>query len=60
LLATVGTALSFALFALGGADPTDKFFLRTLSFASPSAIIGLIWDMLVVSRAVIAGVMYEG
>jgi hypothetical protein len=60
LLATLCVVLSLALFALGGADPTSKFCLRTLSIAGPSIIMGPIWDTLVVSHAVIAGTMYEG
>jgi hypothetical protein len=59
MLAILCVTLSLALFALGGADSTGGFFLRTLSFASPLAVIGLVWDLIVVSRAVIACVMCE-
>jgi hypothetical protein len=52
-------ALSLALFAMGGADPTGGFCLRTLSFAGPSAIMGPVWDMIVISYAIIAGAMCE-
>jgi hypothetical protein len=31
--------LSLALFALGGADPTGEFCLRTLSFSRPMTIL---------------------
>jgi hypothetical protein len=59
MLATLCVALSLALFAMGGADPTGGFCLRTLSFAGPSAIMGPVWDMIVISYAVIAGAMCE-
>jgi hypothetical protein len=52
LLATVYVILSLALFALFGADSTGGFCLRTLSFSKPTAIVGLIFDMTVVSHAV--------
>jgi hypothetical protein len=31
--------LSLALFALGDANPTDGFYLRTLSFGRPTTIV---------------------
>jgi hypothetical protein len=39
LLATLCVALSLAMFALGGADPTGGLFLRTLSIGRPTAIV---------------------
>jgi hypothetical protein len=39
LLATLSVALSLALFALGGADPTNRFCLGTLSLGRPTTII---------------------
>jgi hypothetical protein len=59
LLATLCVALSLALFALGGADPTGEFCLRTLGFVGPSAIMSPIFYMIAVSHAVIACVMCE-
>jgi hypothetical protein len=59
LQATLCVTLSLALFALGGSDPTGEFFLRTLSLAGPSIIMGPVWDTIVVSHAVIASVMCE-
>jgi hypothetical protein len=38
LLATLCVSLFLALFALGGANPTDGFCLRTLSFGRPMTI----------------------
>jgi hypothetical protein len=52
-------ALSLAVFALGGSDPTSEFCLGTLSFAGPSTIVGHVWDMVIISRAIIAGMMRE-
>jgi hypothetical protein len=52
MLATLCVALSLALFALGGSDPTGGFCLRTLSVAGPSIIVGPILDMVVISRDV--------
>jgi hypothetical protein len=59
LLATPYVALSLALFALGGSDPTNMFCLGTLSFASPSVIMGPVWDTITVSCAIVTGVMRE-
>jgi hypothetical protein len=39
LLATLCAALSLTLFALGGADLTGGFCLRTLSFGRPTTIV---------------------
>jgi hypothetical protein len=52
MLATLCVASPLALVALGCSDPARRFGLRTLSFTSPSAIMGLILDMVVVSRDV--------
>jgi hypothetical protein len=59
-VSTLCVSLSLTLFALGSADPTGGFFLRTLSFEDPLAIMGPIWDMVAVSHAVVVGAMYEG
>jgi hypothetical protein len=48
LLATLCVALSLALFALGGADPTGGFCLRNLSFSKPMAIMGPVLDTVVI------------
>jgi hypothetical protein len=53
LLATLCVALSLTLFALGGADATGRFCLRTLSCSRLIAIMGLILDIVIVSRAVV-------
>jgi hypothetical protein len=58
-LATLCVAFSLALFALGGADPVDGFCLRAMSFGRLTAIVGPILDTVVVSHAVIAGIMCE-
>jgi hypothetical protein len=58
LLATLYVALSLALFALGGADPTGGFCLRTVSFSRPMTITGSILDTVAVSHAV-EGVVCE-
>jgi hypothetical protein len=52
LLPTLCVALSLALSALGGADPTGGFFLRTLSFNRPTVIMEPVLDTVVVSRVV--------
>jgi hypothetical protein len=52
MLATLCVALSLALVALGGSDSTGEFLLGTLSIASPSTIMGLILDMVVVAHDV--------
>jgi hypothetical protein len=59
LLTTLCVTLSRTLFALGGTDPTGGFYLKTLSFAGPSAIMGPVWDTIDVSCAVVAGTMCE-
>jgi hypothetical protein len=53
LLATLCVALSLALFALGGADPTCVFCLRTLSYSRPMEIVGPVLDTVVVSHAIV-------
>jgi hypothetical protein len=53
MLATLYVALSLALFALGGADSTGGFYLRTLSFGRPMIIMGPVLDTVVISRAVV-------
>jgi hypothetical protein len=53
LLAIPCVTLSLILFALGDADLTGGFCLRTLSFASHSTIMGPILDMFIVSRDVV-------
>jgi hypothetical protein len=58
LLATLSVALSIALFALAGADPTDRFCLRSWSFSRPTTIMGAVLDTVVVSHAV-EGVICE-
>jgi hypothetical protein len=60
LQTTICVTLSLALFALGGVDPTSRFCLRTLTFAGPSAIMGPVWGIVVISHAVIASAMYDG
>jgi hypothetical protein len=40
------------LFALGGADPTGGFYLRTDSFSRPTTIMGLILDTVAIFHAV--------
>jgi hypothetical protein len=52
MLATLCVALSLALFALGGTDPTSRFCLGTLSYCMPTTIAGPIFDMVVVSHDV--------
>jgi hypothetical protein len=52
LLATHCVVLSFALFALGGADPTGGFCLQILSFSKLIGIVGPIFDMVVISHNV--------
>jgi hypothetical protein len=52
-LATLCVALSLALFALGGSNLAVGFYLRTLSYSRPTTIVGLILDMVVVSRVVV-------
>jgi hypothetical protein len=52
LLATLCVTLSLALFALGGADPTGGFSLRTLSFSRHTTIVGPILDTIVVFCAI--------
>jgi hypothetical protein len=48
LLATLCVASSLALFAQGGADPTGRRCLRTLSCCRPMTIVWLILDTVVV------------
>jgi hypothetical protein len=48
LLATLCVASSFALFAQGGADPTGRCCLRTLSCCRPMTIVRPILDTVVV------------
>jgi hypothetical protein len=57
VLATLCVALSLSLFALGGSNPTGRFYLRTMSFTGPSAIMGLVWDSVAISCVVIVGAM---
>jgi hypothetical protein len=52
LLATLCVSLPLALFALGGADPTDGFCLSTLSSSRPTVIVGPVLDTVVVFRAI--------
>jgi hypothetical protein len=49
LLTTLYVASSLALFAWGGADPIGGFCLRILSYCRPTAIMGTILDIVVVS-----------
>jgi hypothetical protein len=49
LLATLCVALSLTLFTLGGANPTDRFCLRTLSYCRPMAIVGPVLDTIAIS-----------
>jgi hypothetical protein len=56
LLATLCVSFSLTLFALGGADLTGRFCLRTLSFGRPTTIMRPIWDTFTISHAVIADV----
>jgi hypothetical protein len=58
LLAILYVALSLALSALGGADPTGGFCLGTLSSRRPTVIVGPILDMVVVFH-VVEGMMCE-
>jgi hypothetical protein len=58
LLATLCVALSLTLFALGIADSTGGFCLRTLSFSRPTTIMGPILDMVAVFHDV-EGVICE-
>jgi hypothetical protein len=51
--------LSFAVFALGGADPNVGFYLRILRFDRPMIIVRPIWDTIVVSCAIVASAMCE-
>jgi hypothetical protein len=57
-VAILCVALSLALFALGSADLTGRFCLRTLNFGRPMPIVGPILDIVVVSRDVV-GMMCE-
>jgi uncharacterized integral membrane protein len=59
LLATYYVTLSLTLFALGGADLTDEFCLRTLSFSGLTVIVGLILGTVVVSHVVEGGICEE-
>jgi hypothetical protein len=52
-------AFSLTLFALGGADPTGEFCLRTLSFTGPSAIVGPILDTFTISHDVVSTLREE-
>jgi hypothetical protein len=60
LLATLCVALSFALFALGGANPTSRCCLRTLRFVGSSTIVGPIFDMIIISLDVASMICEEG
>jgi hypothetical protein len=48
-LATLGVALSLALFALGDADPAGGFCLRTLNFGRHMLCMGTVLDMIAVA-----------
>jgi hypothetical protein len=48
LLATLCVALSLALFALGSVDLIGVFGLQTLSFSSPTVIVGPVLVMVAV------------
>jgi hypothetical protein len=50
--ATFCVTLSLALFALGGADLTGRFYPQTLSISRPTTIMRPILDMVAISRAV--------
>jgi hypothetical protein len=52
LLTTHCVALSLVLFALGGANSTGEFCLRTLSFSRPTKIVGPILDMVAISYTI--------
>jgi hypothetical protein len=58
LLATLYVTLSLTLFPLGGANPTGRFCLHTVSFSKPIAIMGSVLDMVLISHAV-EGVICE-
>jgi hypothetical protein len=58
MLATLCVASSLTLVALGGSNLIGKFRLGTLSIAGPSAIMGSIFDTVVISHNV-EGVSYE-
>jgi hypothetical protein len=45
-------SLSLTLFPLGGADLTDRFYLRNLSFGRPTIIMGPVFDMVAISHGV--------
>jgi hypothetical protein len=49
LLVTLCVTSSLALFARGGASQTGAFCLRTMSYCRPTAIVGPIFDTVVVS-----------
>jgi hypothetical protein len=49
LLATLCVALSLTLFALGGVDPTEGFYIQTLSFSRVMIIVRPILDTVVTS-----------
>jgi hypothetical protein len=51
-LATLCVTFSLALFALGGTDPTGGFCLQSLIFSRPTTIMGLVLDMVAVSRTI--------
>jgi hypothetical protein len=59
LLATLCVTLSLALFALGDADSTGGFCLRTLRFGRPMTNVGPILDVVVIPRAVVVGTTCE-
>jgi hypothetical protein len=59
LLATLCVALSLTLFALGSADPTVGFCLRTLALGKTTAIVGPILDTVVISHTVEATLCKE-
>jgi hypothetical protein len=48
----LGTLCVTSSLALGGADPTGGFCLRTLSCCRPTAIVGPILDTVIVSHCV--------
>jgi hypothetical protein len=59
LLATLCVTLSHTLFALGGADSTDGFCHRTLSYSRSTTIVGPILDTVDVSHFVMGTLCEE-
>jgi hypothetical protein len=49
MLATLCVALSLALVALGGSDPTSRFHFKTLRVAGPLTIMGHVFNTVDVS-----------